>query len=159
MIRFRVNIRDNNRIPEVRRALQEFGSYALKVGIFSDEDSSETSYVMIGRVHEFGVTITRGTGTIVIPERSFIRSTFDENNDKWVAFLKRQARQVAQLTLPPKVAWERLGALIVADIQEQITDISSPPNAPSTILKKGSSNPLIDTGGLRQRITYRVVSK
>ena len=88
-----------------------------------------------------------------------VRSTFEKKSDKWVAFLKRQARLVVQLSLPPKTAWERLGALIVADIQEQITDISSPPNAPSTIQQKGSSNPLIDTGGLRQRITYRVVSK
>lgn len=159
MIRINVNIQSHNQIPAVLSALRKFGSYKLKVGIFSDEDSEETSYVMIGRVHEFGVTIQRGEGRIIIPERSFIRSTFEENSDKWVAFLKQQAQLVARLSLPPKVAWERLGALIVADIQEKITDISSPPNAPSTIKKKGSSSPLIDSGSLRQRITYRVVSK
>ncbi|MBD8026427.1 hypothetical protein H9636_07115 [Ureibacillus sp. Re31] len=157
MARITVRFRDNNQIPELRRVLNELDRYSLEVGVFAENDTSNPSYVMIANVHEFGVTIQRERGSIVIPERSFIRTTFDEKNAEWVRFIRSQLRLVVTFRIDARTLWERLGAKIVADIQEKITDLDAPPNAPSTIAKKGSSNPLIDTGGLRSRITYRVV--
>ena len=49
-----------------------------------------------------------------------------------------------------------LGEKVVADVQRKIVALKDPPNAPSTIAKKGSANPLIDTGRLRQSIDFEV---
>ena len=53
---------------------------------------------------------------------------------------------------------ERVGLLTAARIQQEITDLRQPPNSPATIAAKGSSNPLIDTGKLRQSVSYEVIS-
>ena len=76
-----------------------------------------------------------------------------------VQVYEKQLEHVLSGRINARVLCERLGAKMVADVQEKLTDINSPPNAPATIAKKGSSNPLIDTGGLRQRITYKVVKR
>ncbi len=36
-----------------------------------------------------------------------------------------------------------------------IKDVKSPSNAASTIKQKGSANPLIDTGNMRQAVTHK----
>lgn len=169
MARVTVRIRDRNRIPELRRVLKELDSYGLEIGVFAvDDKPDEPSYVMIANVHEFGVTIEqeftkkngeKGERKIVIPERSFIRTTFDEKNDEWVEFIRRQLKLVLTFKIDAKTLWNRLGGQIVADIQDKITDLDTPPNAPSTIAQKNSSNPLIASGGLRERITWKVVKK
>lgn len=50
----------------------------------------------------------------------------------------------------------KLGRLAQGHIQAEIVALSTPPNAPSTIRKKGSSNPLIDTGAMRQAVTWKI---
>jgi hypothetical protein len=50
----------------------------------------------------------------------------------------------------------KLGIMAQGDIQGEITSLSTPPNAPSTIRRKGSSNPLIDSGEMRGAVTYKV---
>lgn len=41
-------------------------------------------------------------------------------------------------------------------LRNAITDLREPPNAPSTIRQKKSSNPLIDTGLMRQAVTWKI---
>ena len=95
--------------------------------------------------------------SVNIPERSFMRSTFDEKNREWTRFANEMVPRVLAGELSIDVLFERLGQRMVADVQAKIRDISSPANAPITKENKGSSNPLIDTGGMRQKITYKVV--
>jgi hypothetical protein len=101
--------------------------------------------------HEFG--------TRYAPERSFIRSTWDENVRKYsklaeqlilLMYLKQQD-VISSLNI--------LGLKIESDIKRKITTLRVPPNAPSTIRRKKSSNPLIDTGQLRASIRYLVEKK
>ena len=55
---------------------------------------------------------------------------------------------------------ERLGATMAAKVQAYFQEDNGwPPNAPSTIKKKGSAQPLVDTGALRQSITYIIRQK
>jgi len=44
-------------------------------------------------------------------------------------------------------------------VQEKITNGSFAPNAPSTVMAKGSSKPLIDTGRMRQSVNYVIQQK
>ncbi|MFJ7698912.1 hypothetical protein [Lysinibacillus fusiformis] len=151
-----VRIRGSNNIPIIIQSLSELGKYDVEVGIFGSDDSF---YAMIAGVHEFGITIRKEKGSIVIPERSFLRSTFDDKNKEWFKFMKKQLEHVLQGRLDARTLCERLGAKMVGDVQVKLTELNDPSNAPSTIAQKGSSNPLIDSGGLRQRITYKVVRR
>lgn len=151
-----IRISSNNNIPRVIQSLKDLKKYEIEVGVFGSDGAE---YVMIAGVQEFGITIRKEKGSIVIPERSFLRTTFDDKNNKWFKFLKKQMEHVINGRINVQILCERLGAEMVGDIQEKLTEINSPPNAPATIAKKGSSNPLIDTGGLRQRITYKVVRR
>ncbi|KOY81571.1 hypothetical protein I6G82_08365 [Lysinibacillus macroides] len=147
-------ISSSNSIPQLINELKKLKKYEIHVGIFGSDDAE---YAMIASVHEFGITIQKEKGSIVIPERSFLRSTFDEKQNEWFKFVEKQMAHVLNRRIGAKTLCERLGAKMVADVQEKLTDLDTPPNAPATIAKKGSSNPLIDSGGLRQRITYKVV--
>lgn len=53
----------------------------------------------------------------------------------------------------------RVGVAAEGAIKQYITDLDSPPNKPSTIRRKGSSNPLIDTGNMRASVTSKVARK
>lgn len=150
-----VRIRSTNRIPQITLSLRELGGLGVEVGIFGSDDSF---YAMIAGVHEFGMTIRQEKGNIVIPERSFLRSTFDEQNAKWFNFVKKRIPALLEGQMNARQICELLGTRMVADIQKKITTLDTPLNADSTIKAKGSSNPLIDTGGLRMRVTYKVVS-
>ncbi|WP_432783721.1 hypothetical protein QZH45_09690 [Pseudomonas corrugata] len=51
---------------------------------------------------------------------------------------------------------EGVGVVAAAAVKVYMTELKTPPNAASTIRKKGSSNPLIDTGAMRQSVTHKV---
>ncbi|MFN3506212.1 MAG: hypothetical protein ACK4ZU_01965 [Allorhizobium sp.] len=76
-----------------------------------------------------------------------------------VAGAKEIVRAAAAGKDPAKVMLQvlrKLGIKAQGDIQEEITSLQSPPNAPSTIAQKGSSNPLIETGELRASVAFKV---
>ncbi len=115
------------------------------------------------------LAVSRGNGqievmfilkkSVTIPERSFIRSTFDERNAEWSRFFDDQLQLLIAGRLTADQVFDRLGQKMVADVQDKIRKISSPANAAITRENKGSSNPLVDTGRLSQAISYKVVSR
>lgn len=125
----------------------------VKVGLPSGSSPypDGTSVIMVGAVHEFGAP-DQG-----IPERSWMRSALRGNRRDLVAMTQKLAKRVQDGDLSMTEALELLGTKAASMMQGQIVDVSSPPNAPQTIARKGSSNPLIDTGHLRQAVTYQVV--
>ena len=91
-----------------------------------------------------------------IPERPFMRGSVSRNKDKYKRQMKAAAKAITNGGLTMEQAMNQLGAAAAADIQAEIVALDSPPNAPSTIARKGSSNPLIDTGAMRQSVTWKV---
>lgn len=141
-----------NHIPKIKKELEYIKNHRLVIGIFDDgkkHPDSDITMIELAMVHEFGWKF--------IPERSFIRAGFDKRKSK----ITNQANLVIEKIIfqqaKAKPAMEVLGQLVVTQLQEYMTELSSPPNAPSTIKQKGSSNPLIDEGHLRQAITYKIV--
>lgn len=51
---------------------------------------------------------------------------------------------------------EAVGVVAAAAVKVYMTELKTPPNAASTIRKKGSSNPLIDQGHMRAAVTHKV---
>lgn len=96
-------------------------------------------------------------GTENIPERPFLRPAMIENSDRYANLLKVAARRVLRGEMREDQVMGIIGTAAVSDVQAKITAVSTPPNADSTIAKKGSANPLIDTGRLRQSIQWEEV--
>lgn len=140
MRRFAANLEQQSRsIPSVDIGFPATVTYA-----------DGKSVAMVATVNEFGLGV---------PERPFMRRTVQMIlNDP--AFMKLFTSLIDptpsdRFRLQPW-AWFRLGLYGQAMMQKSITDLKSPPNAPSTIARKGSSDPLIDTGHMRQSVSWRI---
>lgn len=95
-------------------------------------------------------------GTETEPERSFLRAWFDENQDQIRQQIAKLMPAVVRGSRTKAQVLELVGLWAVGQIQQRIATSIPPPNAPSTIEKKGSSTPLIDTGTMRSSISHRV---
>ena len=140
--------RIGQRLSELRREIERRNSVyvGLPKGTGSYEDG--TPIAVIGAVHEFGSADGH------IPERSFLRVPIRANSKEFAQIFKELMPQVmgGQITMFQML--EQVGAKAAATSQEAISDGIAPSNAQSTIDRKGSSTPLVDSGSLRQNITY-----
>lgn len=118
---------------------------AVDIGLLSDEDEI---LVIYAASNEFG------TRDGHIPERSFIRAAVDEGDARINDNADRLWGQVTEGRLTKKLALANMGELIQRMIQRKITTLRQPINAPSTVARKKSSNPLIDTGRMRASIRW-----
>lgn len=97
-------------------------------------------------------------GTVHIPTRPFLRMSVDDNASKIKSFLQEKKKDLVRGISAEQVLKE-IGIFQKDLIQEKITDGSFTPNAASTVKKKGSSKPLIDTGRMRQSVNYEIKQK
>ena len=93
-----------------------------------------------------------------IPSRPFMRNSMRKHKKDIRKGLKRVARAETGAK-PANIQMMRLGMAAQNWVRREITDLRTPPNAPMTIARKRSSNPLIDTGRMRQEIQFRVFNK
>lgn len=128
------------------------GTTSVYVGVpgTADDYKDGANQVLVASVNEFGSSDGR------IPERSFLRSTVDEKAQEYSALLAKLVGQAVDGKITPTQALDRLGLTVERDVKRKIVDLKEPPNAERTIEQKKSSNPLIDTGQLRQSITYEI---
>jgi len=85
-----------------------------------------------------------------------MRPTIKEQKDKWTETMKKGVQQVVLGKKEATDVLELVGMQAAADIQTKISSIYSPPNAPSTIKRKGSAKPLIDTGYMLASVSSAV---
>lgn len=166
-------VKDENRIPKYISMLNDLLSNQINIGIFGEEDSE---ILMIANVNEFGCEITvtpkmraylhsqglhlkASTTEIKIPERSFIRSGFDDKEKDIHSRAIKLLKKVLLMELDTDTYFDILGQYIVGQLQEYLTAIDNPENHPFTIGRKESSNPLISTGRMRDSITFKVVKR
>lgn len=164
--------KDTSNVKALTESLKKLGGSSIEVGIFGSDDSE---LVMIGRVHEYGTTINvtpkmRGwfagngyplkktTTQIKIPERSYLRSGFDENIDDITRKVQQLLPNVLEHKVNPDVFMNEIGKEFAGMIQKKMNTLRSPANSAMTIERKKSSNPLIDSGHLRDSIRHKVKS-
>jgi len=97
-----------------------------------------------------------GTEDGHVPERSFLRATIDERAKDIRAVQRKALKAVVSGKMDARQGLGVIGEFVKGAVQQKIVSNVPPPNAPSTIALKGSSMPLVDTGQLRQSITYTV---
>jgi hypothetical protein len=120
----------------------------LRVGFLSAARYPDgTSVAMVAAIQEFGAP-SRG-----IPPRPFFRRAIAKHSPEWPEavgnLLKANGYDAVK-------ALSLSGAAIAGQIQQSIVDLTDPPLAPSTIARKGSAKPLIDTGTLLRSVDYEV---
>lgn len=96
------------------------------------------------------------TKSVHIPERSFLRAGHDKEADR---VLEQTSRAVG-LVLSGKMSIDELynecGKQMSTAIKEYATNLRNPPNSWATKETKGDDNPLVDSGGMIEHITWRV---
>lgn len=136
----------------IRREIHAAGKAGVKIGLLAGDAEREG-----GEPYDnVDVAIANEFGTDTIPERSFLRSTADAQREQIAAFKAREWDRILRGQSTVREALGRLGAWHRGEVQRTITRLREPPNAPSTIRAKGSDNPLIDTGQMRQAVNYEV---
>lgn len=144
---------------KVVEELKRGGSYDLKVGVMGKSKYPDgTSVVDVAIFNEFGTKDAEGA--VHTPERSFMRSTFNEQSEKMVAFAGKLMQRVILGRMDINTALNALGLALSTAIKKKITvDGVPPPNKQSTIDRKGSSRTLVDTARMLGAITWAVVKR
>lgn len=155
--KFRVKTKDKGYKRYVDRARKLTKPQGVTVGIHADDGAqahasrddakgAPATLLDVAIWNEFGYGV---------PERSFIRGWFDAAEPENMALAQRMLNRILKGELELKTALEQMGQKFVGQIQKRIAEGIAPANSPATIAQKGSSTPLIDTGQLRQGLTYK----
>ena len=127
------------------------GGTPYTFGVFSQ--GSPVRFLKKGDPRAVGVTKPH---EITIPERSFLRASFDKNVAKYTKFLADGATRITERKATLKQVLGQLGVLAVSDTINLIRSGIAPPLKPATIARKGSTTPLIDSGQMVQAIKPKV---
>lgn len=135
-----------------KRVLREIGNAshkAVKVGVLGGDSYDDTGITVaeVAEIHELGLGV---------PQRSWLRQWIDENKAAIVKVSTRLQSQVIAGKITQDQALALLGDWAVGSIKARIQGGVAPPNAPSTIARKGSSKPLINFGQFISSITRQV---
>lgn len=139
----------------MRKRVFGFGKPKITVGVLAGEgDEPKASGALT--VLEAAIINEFGSENGDIPARPAIRGWFDsaqkEIHDR--LFLETQAVIAGKRT--KEQALQRVALWAVGEIQKRIADGVEPANADSTVRRKGSSTPLVNTGQFRSSIASRV---
>ena len=121
-------VRDNSvEFDRIVRAVTEDKAGAVYIGVLQEDSQGSNGGIGlagIATVHEFGAFI-QGTafGDIVIPERSFIRSTMDAERERIAQLSERLWKLVIDLKITKFEALQRMGVFIQGAIQKKITEL------------------------------------
>lgn len=147
---------------ELKLRLREAAELHVRVGLLSDASASPSEeageqpigLVALGAIHEFG------SPAAGVPERSYLRRTFrfGQGAIGQEGMCAKLAKGIVLGKLRARPAFEILGHWAVKQVRETITagPHIAPRLADSTVAKKGSDRPLVDTGRLVGGISYAV---
>lgn len=120
----------------------------------STDESGKQHVVDMALIAE---VLNYGSKSRNIPARPFVEPPINQNMQRYQKLMAREARGILLGRDKLNEALAKAGMAMVADIQDyMVSHTGFKPLAESTIKRKDSSKPLIDTGQLRQSITYKV---
>ena len=142
-------------IAKAKAAHQSAGRPVLKVGFIKSARYPQwrggDAVTDVAAKNEFGLRIN---GKMAIPERPFFR----QGNRAARPDLEKTLRQ--HINTKTMAVTDRVMGLVgevwINHIKASITNLRKPPNAPYTIKKKKSSNPLIHEGFMKRSVDYEI---
>jgi len=141
-------------LAERMKLIESLNKYTLELGVQGRdpkkvrtergiETDEQKTLVEVAAENEFG--------TDIIPARPWLRTSVDRHKADWV----KSMRKIASLAVLGKgnlieQGWRIFGVTAVSQVQETLLTYPWKPNSARTIERKGSDQPLVDTGQLVQ---------
>lgn len=156
-----------NDFPKMEAALQIIDGSNINVGV-------QGEHAWLAGIHEYGcrikitpkmrawlrrngLNVKNSTKEIVIPERSFLRSGFDDVHMKAIERAERILPLVIEGKVPETQLYELVGTILRDGIKDYARDLKEPEKHPFTLKREGgAANPLINTGDMINEIEYEV---
>lgn len=157
-----------NKFPEMERNAAELKGKKVQVGVLGGGEAA-----WLASIHEYGCTIPvtdkmrgwfraqghplKATTTVIrIPERPFMRNGYDSKKEEAVSDCEQAIGDVLSGDMDVNTFLEMVGLQLASGIKDYARDLSSPANSGFTVERKGTSNPLVDTGNMIESINFRV---
>jgi len=145
-------VKEKNHLPEIAKKIKEMSQAEIKAGVFNPGSLQ----FAIAAAHEYGtnIWITKkmrgwflaqgyplpgGMTHVRIPERSFIRSTFDSEQDEIFHQMSRALGMMIDGTWDSRNTARTIGAYVVSQVRNRI-----------------ESQFVMRTGDLRDSVSYKV---
>lgn len=131
--------------------------YKVKVGVIGKQASEKVDGLTVA---QYGLYNELGSVLKNIPQRSFIISPITLNLQDNILKNKEKYSKFLLVEKDLKKSYNLLGIDAKSIILNAFATSNNgkwSANSPTTIKKKGSSKPLIDTGRLRKSINYKVI--
>lgn len=126
-----------------------------------DIATNMTEIATIAAFNEWGTKSTTSSrsgginiGSGSIPPRPFMSTSFDENKSDLQIVKKKLYQAIIDGKINTPEALKIIGEWMTNKVKAKIRSLRTPPNAPYTIRKKKSSNPLIDLGQMINSVTH-----
>jgi hypothetical protein len=162
------DITDENHIDDMIRRLKRADGMEVNVGIFGGAKSKVAQYMSANEfgarikvtekarkyLHAIGLHLKRGTKTIVIPERSWFRSTLDDKSKMKKAL--KAFDKVTDMKFSLRKMFNLVGMELRGELRKKVRSNIQPENHPFTISRKRSSRTLVDKGIGINAIDYEV---
>lgn len=145
-------------VKQLERNLKDLKTKEVAIGVLEGVGNYENgkSVAEVGTTHEYG-SITKK-----IPQRSFLRTPFYQQQSRVDKVVNLSYKALTNGNVSVVQALSVVGTEAVNISKGSFSDSARgewKANSPMTVKMKGSSKPLIDTGRLRQSINYVVRNK
>lgn len=157
-----------NEFPKMERTLQKLDGRNVNVGHLDGGEQAWSAAIheygckieitpkMRVWLHANGLHVKKSTTHIIIPERSFLRSGFDECHKK-VIEMNQAAFKKCLENGDVETYLNSVGQMLRDKIVDYGVDLSTPPKHPFSLEQNpGKSNPLVITGDMLAALTYEV---
>ena len=136
---------------------RDIGKPKVYIGVPASKNSihkdSKINMATLLALHVYGVP-TRG-----IPQRDPLRPPLIANAQRYTDLLAIGLKNALSDGTDPKIVYEKIGIVATNDVKDYFITGNFKALSEKTIKAKGSSKPLLDTGELRNSISYEVRQK
>lgn len=149
MIKVTVSGADNVK-REIEALMAKFDLPTITVGIHEDSQDppeGQINMATLGAIQHFGNNH--------IPARRWLDTGFQSGMPDYLAIIEDGIVEAVDGG-DMEAVMNQVGAIAVGKVQQFLTQLKSPANAPSTINHKKSSNPLIDEGIMRSSVNFKL---
>jgi hypothetical protein len=145
-----------DRVDDILAAVRDLGARDVKVGFPESTGSrggDDLNNPTLAYIHEYGAPEAG------IPERPFLVVGVESALPTITKVMKDGAKAALTGRNTAGQTLNRVGLVAQGAVQKKIVNGPFAPNAPGTVQRKGSDRPLIDTGALRQAVSYVIEDK
>lgn len=146
-------------LKKVLKQIEKTSALKLRVGVVGAKAAERTADGRLTNAENAVIQMFGLAGPPGSPARDFLNQPFRDKKSRIATILRRVAGRIVKLQETPEMALDWAGKEL-AEIPKTAIDFSPrnmPRNAPVTVARKGFDHPLVETRGLQQSISHRIV--